>query len=222
LLTTPLIARAQQYLCANLISLYGSTEANIVATAPCAVTPDGAVGYVTPDTAIEIVDADDAKLPAGTEGIIRIGGDYTVAGYVGDAEESRSAFRDGWFYPGDIGMITPEDMLIVTGRTKNVINAGGDKMTPERIEAAIAGCGGLDEAGVVGIVNAGGIEEVWAAVVSRQSIDQEMLAASCRAKLPAGFVPRGFISLPELPKNQAGKLDRQKLSELIKVGARSL
>ena len=104
-LSRSLSERVRARMCANLYSTYGSTETGGVAVAPAHAIADvpGAVGFVTPGAAVEIVDEGGKALPAGREGSVRIRTAQTVTGYVGNPAEAETAFRDGWFYPGDIG-----------------------------------------------------------------------------------------------------------------------
>src|SRR5215468_5426571 len=107
-------------MCSNLVCSYGSTEVGTVASAPAHLIADipGAVGHVTPGVSIEIVDQSGQMLPAGKEGFVRIRSPHSVKGYVGNPEGSRTAFRDGCFYPGDIGYLTHDRMLVISGREK--------------------------------------------------------------------------------------------------------
>src|SRR5579859_185338 len=108
LLPSSLLARVRPRLCSHLVTGYGSTETAMSATAPAhriAHIP-GAAGYVTPGMRIEIVDESDRPLPAGTEGMIRIASQFGIDCYLDDPVESAQVFRDGWFYPGDLGALT--------------------------------------------------------------------------------------------------------------------
>jgi acyl-CoA synthetase (AMP-forming)/AMP-acid ligase II len=216
-LSKALSDRVRARLCANLVSAYGSTETNMVATAPAWVTAEipGAVGYLTPGMIVEAVDGADRPLPLRSEGIIRIRGPYNVAGYVDAPDETASAFRDGWFYPGDIGSLTGDHMLIVSGRQKTVMNIGGDKVSPEIIEATLMAFAGVDRAGVLSVTNAFGIEEVWAAIASQGGVNEGRLRAFCQGLLPPAFVPRRFVGLGEIPVNEMGKVDRRRLAEVL-------
>lgn len=205
--------RAREKLSPNIISVYGSTESTIVATSRVehiAGRP-GAVGYVTSDVRVEAVDEQGRPVRRGEEGLIRVRGPYNVEGYLGDSAASAKAFRDGWFYPGDIGCIAEDGLLVISGRQKNVINVGGDKIRPEVIEDAIVAFGGFEEVGVFAVPNHFGIEEVWAAVVSRSEIDEAELRAHCARRLLPMFVPARVIRIDELPRNEMGKLDRQRM-----------
>jgi acyl-CoA synthetase (AMP-forming)/AMP-acid ligase II len=216
LLSKSLSERVRLRMCSNLVAAYGSTETNMVATAPAYITAQtpGAVGYLTPGMAVETVDDADQPLPLGKEGLIRIRGPYNVQEYVGDPEESARAFRNGWFYPGDIGSLTRSTLLIITGRQKTVMNIGGDKVRPELIENVLTSFEGVDEAGAFGFINDYGIEEIWAVIVSTGGVNEVQLHSHCQKRLPANFVPRRFIRAGAMPKNEMGKIDRRRLPEL--------
>jgi long-chain acyl-CoA synthetase len=217
LLSKLLSERVRSRMCANLVSLYGATEVNMVATAPGFVTAEvpGAVGFLTPGMMVEAVDASDRPVPVGSEGLIRILGPYNIKGYVGAPGETAAAFRDGWFYPGDIGSVTPDNMLIITGREKTVMNIGGDKVSPEMIESTLMAFPGVDRAGVLSVVNGVGIEEIWAALASREGVNEAQLRVFCQGLLPPAFMPRRFVRFDEIPMNEMGKVDRRRLAERL-------
>jgi acyl-CoA synthetase (AMP-forming)/AMP-acid ligase II len=216
LLLKPLSERVRARMCASLISAYGSTETHMVATAPSHLTAEvpGAVGYLTPGLIVEAVDATHRPLPPGDDGLIRIFGPYNVKAYIGASGETAAAFRDGWFYPGDIGSVTRDNMLIITGRQKTIMNIGGDKVSPEMIESTLMAFPGVDRAGVLSVVNDVGIEEIWAALASRD-VNEAQLRALCQGLLPPAFMPRRFIRIDEIPTNEMGKIDRRRLAERL-------
>ncbi len=217
LMPRALSERVRARLCSSLIACYGSTEANIVATAPAHAIVDtlGAVGFVTPGVTVGIADRSGNALPAGQEGLVRIRGPFTVEGYRGDAQGG--AFRDGWFYPGDIGRLTPERLLVLSGREQAVLNLGGDKVSPERIEQALASCPGVQQVAAFAVSNAAGIEELAVAVVAA-SFDAEALRRHCARELPPAFVPGRFIRIADIPRNDMGKIDRRRLAEELAKG----
>jgi acyl-CoA synthetase (AMP-forming)/AMP-acid ligase II len=215
LLPRSLSERLRARLCSNLIACYGSTEANIVATAPAHAIADiaGAVGYITPGVTVSIVDRFGRALPAGQEGLVRISGPFTVEGYRGDP--GGDAFRDGWFYPGDIGRLTAERLLVLSGRDKAVLNLGGDKVSPERIEQALASCPGVQQAAACAVPNASGVEELVVAVVAAD-FNANGLRAHCERTLPAALVPARFLQVTDIPRNDMSKIDRRRLEELVR------
>ena len=216
LLARSLSERVRARICSNLIACYGSTEANIVATAPAHAIADiaGAVGTITPGVTVGIVDRSGNPVPAGTEGLVRISGRFTVGGYRGDPEGSRNAFQDGWFYPGDIGRLTADRLLVLSGREKAVLNLGGDKVSPERIEQVLASFAGVQQAAAFGLSNAAGIEELAVAVVTAH-FDADALRSHCERELPPAFVPTHFVRVADIPRNDMGKIDRRRIAQLV-------
>ena len=215
LMSRALAERVRSRLCSNLICNYGSTETNTVASAPShALRVPGAVGYVAPDAAIEVVDADGKALIAGKEGTVRIRCEVATQGYLGDLQESEKLFRDGWFYPGDVGMLTTDGMLIISGRSISVLNLGGDKVNPERIEEVLTSFPGINRAAAFTTANTKGVDELYAAVVT-DAFAERPLRAHCQRHLPPEHVPVHFLLTAELPLNQMGKIDRSRLAQLL-------
>ncbi len=217
LLPRQLVERVQPRLCSHLIAGYGSTETAISATAPAHRIAHiaGAAGYVTPGIRIEIVDEADRPLPAGTEGIVRVASEFGIDRYIDDPAESAKVFRGGWFYPGDLGALTADNLLIISGRQNDVLNAGGGKMAAERVEAALLSFKGVKEAAVFMATSQLGVEEVWAGIVCDEKLDAERLRAHCQPLMPHVFVPTHVITLDSLPVNAMGKIDRPRLKSTL-------
>ena len=92
----------------------------------------------------------------------------SVDGYLDDFAQSETSFRDGYFDTGDIGYVTPDKMLVITGRKKEVLNLGGDKVSPRLIEDALTAFDGVHEAMALSVPNDMGIDEVWALIVHQE------------------------------------------------------
>ncbi len=209
-LAAPLSDRVRARMCAHVVSGYGATEGNPVAGAYVHQIAHikGAVGYVTPGMIVQAVDDAGAVQKPGAEGYIRFRGDKCVGGYFGNPPGWEQFFRDGWFYPGDIGAVTADGVLIISGRSKNIIDLGGDKISPEAIEAVLMAYPGVIHAVAYGRANSLGIEEVWAAVEARASVDAEAIRAHCAQRLRREMVPIRVIQVAEMPRNTGGKIDR--------------
>jgi acyl-coenzyme A synthetase/AMP-(fatty) acid ligase len=218
LLSKSLSERVRASICSHLVACYGSTEASMTATAPAHAIGHirGGVGYVTPGISIDIVDEADKNRPIGSEGIVRIRSAFGVTEYLGNPAESSKAFRDGWYYPGDIGALTADNVLIISGRQSTVLNIGGDKIAPETIEETLLAFDGVEQAGVFSVRNDLGIETVWAAIVTEKKVEMEALTAHCRERLPAFAVPAYIAVTGMLPRNAMGKIDRTRLPEVVK------
>jgi acyl-CoA synthetase (AMP-forming)/AMP-acid ligase II len=219
LLSSSLAEKVRSRMCSNVLSSYGSTEASVIASAPAHALANvpGAVGYLLPEISLEIVDEFGNPLPAGAEGTVRVRSPYNVTGYVGDPLESRSAFRDGWFYPGDVARLTRHGLLVISGRQKTIVNLGGEKVKPELVEEVITSFDGVERAGVFGVTNDLGVEELWSLVVPRAAWNEAGLRSHCEGRLPSSLIPVRFIVVDALPLNPMGKVERHRLLELAKV-----
>jgi acyl-CoA synthetase (AMP-forming)/AMP-acid ligase II len=169
-----------------------------------------------PGVTVEIVDDDNVPLPPGKEGILRISSETGVNEYLGDPEETARAFRDGWFYPGDIGYLTADNMLVISGRAKSIINIGGEKINPEKVEEILSAHSSVHQVAVTPVPGEGGLDELCALIVPRSALVTHVLQEFCREKLPRKLVPSRFIAVSELPRNEMGKIERFKLPDLVR------
>ncbi len=198
----------------QLISHLGATEVGRIASAPLEQihARPGAAGHLLPGVVMQSVDAQDRPLPPGEAGILRVRTNAMVQGYLGADAATGSAFRDGWFYPGDTGHIAPDGMVILGGRVSELINCGGDKIDPVILEAALCRLPQVTDAAAFGVPDAHGITRLWAAITATTTIDQSTLAACCAQALP-GLRPRAILQVPRMPRNDNGKIIKALLVE---------
>ncbi|MEP7330102.1 MAG: fatty acid--CoA ligase family protein, partial [Betaproteobacteria bacterium] len=216
-LPLPLYERAVRQLCPNIICAYGATETGRISTAPMTalVAHPGAVGYTNPGVDAEAVDRSGAPLPAGAEGTLRIRSDLCVSSYFGNDALSANVFRDGWVYTNDIATVGADGLITMTGRSGDVINKGGTKVSPAAIEAVLLTYPGITQAAAFGAPDAVGLTQIWSAVVSNVPVERDRLRAFCVERL--GYTaPIGFIVTDMLPRTDTGKVRRE---ELVKVAS---
>jgi acyl-CoA synthetase (AMP-forming)/AMP-acid ligase II len=219
LLSQALSRRVRMRMCSHLVSVYGSTEAATTASAPAHEldrTP-GAVGYIIPGVRAQIVDHHGVVQPPDSEGLLRIRSEVAVDHYLGEPSDSGRVFRDGWFQPGDFASLDTQGLLTITGRDKNVLSIGGDKISPEVVEAAVAAFPGIAEVAVTSLPNAVGNHEIIAIIVGNGEIDLEALGRHCAVRLSPQFVPANFAVTDRLPRNDMGKIDRPQLAERLRA-----
>jgi acyl-coenzyme A synthetase/AMP-(fatty) acid ligase len=206
---------ARQRLCANIISVYGAVEAGAIASAPKPALYDrpGAVGYVLPGVEVQAVDDNDVPVPAGTEGVLRVRSGTCAKAYVGDAAVSANVFKGGWFYPGDVGAVSRDGLLTLGDRASDVINNGGNKVSPQVIEDVLLAMESIRDAAAFGVPDAMGVTQIWAAIVANGTVDQAALPALLRERLKEK-APTSFMQLRELPRNAAGKILRDELKKM--------
>jgi 2,3-dihydroxybenzoate-AMP ligase len=211
--------RALERLATELIDMYGSNEAGFIASTGASQT-DG-ISTIWPGVRVEIVDDRDTPLPRGRAGRIRVRTPDMVDGYIGDPEATRRMFRDGWFYPGDLGILQGAHGLRILGRGDDLLNLGGRKFPPEALERAIMESMTLRDVGACSVPNAEGIEQLLIGMVDPPADDRELLERLQRALQPFPTGPFRAARLAEIPRNPNGKIRRDRLRSAILDALRS-
>ena len=210
----PLRQAALDRLATQVTELYGSNEVGIVAI----TRESGADGYgvISPDAIAEVVDDQDRPVPDGTPGLIRVRTASAFEGYLNDPGMNRRMLRDGWFYPGDTGLLDGR-RLKVLGRADDQINIGGLKYPLTQLEerAQRAGGTGLKDIGIVAIAGASGIKELHVALATDGSDDRAVLDRVIAQLRPVVSGDLHFIRLAQIPRNEVGKIDRIKLEQAV-------
>jgi acyl-CoA synthetase (AMP-forming)/AMP-acid ligase II len=217
-LSRQLSDRLRSRICSHLVAAYGSTEASMSATAHAHEIAEipRAVGFVAPDVTVEITDGAGATLSPDREGYVRLKSKFAVEHYFDNPEESGKVFRDGWFYPGDIGRLTADGLLVISGREQSMLNLGGDKISPEAIELILSQFNGVIEAAVFATPNEYGNNEIQAAIVVEGAFDEQAFKSYCDARISRQIAPTRIYFVESLPHNDMGKLDRNRLHDWIK------
>src|SRR5207248_6343644 len=167
---------------APVLEAYGMTEAaHQMASNPLppAERKPGSVGRGT-DVRISIMDTSGRHLPAGERGEVVIKGPNVIRGYENNPDANASSFTDGWFRTGDQGVLDANGYLTLVGRLKELINRGGEKISPREIDEALLTHPAVAEAVCFGVPDTKYGEEVAAAVVLRREASVADLLAHCR------------------------------------------
>ncbi len=143
-LTAELAAAAKSQLTPNIFHFLTSTEGGPLALTRIEGPEDLKSHVLFPDADVQIVDGAGQPLPPGNVGVIRVRPVEGLTGYLDDEDASRQFFRDGYFYPGDLGEIRPDGRLVLHGRTTSTINLGGEKRPVELLEQRLQDSLGLD------------------------------------------------------------------------------
>jgi acyl-coenzyme A synthetase/AMP-(fatty) acid ligase len=203
--------KALARLATDICDMYGSNEIGFVSSARSAGEP----GAVWPGVRVEIVDEQDRPLSLGQMGRIRIGTDGMVDGYLDDPEATRRMFRDGWFYPGDLGILHGPRLLQVVGRADDLLNIGWNKIMPETVEALVLGVAEVADAGVCSLRNADGIEEICIALSGVRIGDRELAERLDRALRRFQLGKVHVLKLSGIPRNAGGKIERNLLKSVV-------
>ena len=214
----PVMRQMEEVFGAPLVESYGMTEAaHQMASNPLAgPRKPGLVGLAAgPEVAI--MGDDGTILPQRDIGEVVIRGPNVTPGYEANPEANAKAFHQGWFRTGDQGMLDEDGFLMLTGRLKELINRGGEKVSPLEVDGILSDHPAVAQALCFAIPHAKLGEEVGAAVVLREGMElTERELRDFAAKHLADFkVPRKVVFLPEIPKGATGKLMRIGLAEKL-------
>jgi len=200
----------------RVLSTYGASETGRIAIAPIELLrrAPGCSGWFVPWVEAQALGDDGRALAPGERGTLRFRGIGFAEGYHDDQEASAKAFRDGWFYPGDAGRIDRRGLLFVDARVDDLINLGGAKIAPSAIEQVLETHPAVVEAVAFAVKAANGADRLYAAVVTREPVEEKALVAHCKAKL-GSMSPARVFNLPSLPRNENGKLMRRELAKRV-------
>lgn len=200
-----------------VLETYGMTEATSqIAANPFELRKIGSVGRAA-GPEIAIMDETGRPLASGERGEIMLRGPNMSRGYYNDEAATQAAFRNGWFRTGDLGYLDADDYLFIVGRIKDIINRGGQKISPLEVEEVLLAHPAVLEAGVFAVPHAKLGENVAAVVVLRPDSEatSDQLRQFARKRLAAYKVPSLIRSVAALPKGASGKVKRNALAELI-------
>lgn len=211
-----LLDKAFTKLRVEIYSSYGSTEVGPVANLQHTPKTDkhDAVGYVYPWVELEIVQ-DNAPLKIGQEGLIRIRSAYMSDHYHEDQKSTNRSYKDGWFYPGDLGRLTGDRLLHVTGRVSEVINIGGLKISPHKIEEFVRTLPQIRDVAAFSNTSESGLDQVALAVVTSGPIDFTELHQKCVERFGSVAAPVRVFHVTNIPRTETGKIQRARLKALL-------
>jgi len=197
---------------APLIEAYGMTEAaHQMASNPLPPSErvPGTVG-IAAGPEVAIMDEQGMLLPAGQMGEIVIRGENVMHGYENNPGANSEAFTNGWFRTGDQGLKSADGYVTITGRLKEIINRGGEKISPREVDEALMDHPAILQVVTFAVPHVRLGEDVAAAVVLREgaSLSEKELREFAARRLADFKVPRTVLFLPEIPKGATGKLQR--------------
>jgi acyl-CoA synthetase (AMP-forming)/AMP-acid ligase II len=214
------MAELEGRLGAPVLEAYGMTEAaHQVASNPLppAARQAGTVGQGT-GVDIGIVDGAGRHLPTGQPGEVVVRGPNVIDGYEGNPEANATSFIDGWFRTGDQGVVDAEGYLRLTGRLKELINRGGEKIAPAEIDEVLLAHPAVTEAVSFGVAHPTWGEEVAAAVVLAQPVSEAEIVKWCRDRLADFKCPKTVHVVEAIPRTATGKVQRLSVAAWLAGG----
>lgn len=204
-----------------VLEAYGMTEASHQMASnplPPRVRKFGTVGTAT-GIRIAIMNDSGELVPAGGKGEVVLQGSSVIQAYENNPEANAKSFTNGWFRTGDEGVLDEEGYLRLTGRIKELINRGGEKIAPREIDDVLLTHPAVAEAVCFGIPHPTWGEEVAAAVVLREPATEAELMAYCRERLADFKCPKKYFLVKSIPRTATGKVQRLNVAAEL-TGAR--
>jgi acyl-CoA synthetase (AMP-forming)/AMP-acid ligase II len=162
---------------------------------------------------ISIMDAEGLHLPPGQRGEVVIQGPNVITGYENNPEANAESFVDGWFRTGDQGYLDENGYLILVARLKELINRGGEKVSPREVDEVLLAHPAIAEAVCFGVPHRTWGEEVAAAVVLREPATEADLLAYCKERLADFKRPKQIHITEAIPRTATGKIQRRVVAQ---------
>jgi fatty-acyl-CoA synthase len=181
-----------------------------------AVSRRGSIGFPNFYIEAKIVAGDGRACGPDEVGELWLRSEVVTPGYWNNPEATAAAITDGWFHTGDMVKQDAEGFTWVMDRKKNMYISGGENVYPAEVEAALVSHGAVKEAAVIGVPHPkwGETGHAFLVLEPGQALDQEAVTAFCLDRLAKFKIPKHITFVPELPRNDAGKIDRLALREL--------
>lgn len=211
-----LLHEVETLLSTSVIEIYGMTEsAGVICSNPLAADAQrqGSVG-LPQRCEVRILGADGKSLETGARGEVAVRGESIMRGYEGDGAVSE--FSDGFLRTGDEGYLDADGYLYLCGRIKDIINRGGEKISPLEIDRVAEAHPAVKAAAAFALPHSTLGEEVGLAIIPDPGAryDESDLNAHLEANLSAHKLPRRIFYPKKLPRAAGGKLQRFRLARL--------
>ncbi|KAL1411738.1 hypothetical protein Q8F55_002704 [Vanrija albida] len=206
---------------ASLANGYGMTETNGIITCLSGadyIANPKSVGVPFPLTQVRIVHPEThAELPPNTVGLILVRGSNVMKGYLGDAEATAKALRDGWFDTGDLGSMTAEGWLSIGDRQKDMIIRGGENIASAEVEHALCEDQRVEHAAAVPVPDdvLGELVGVAVTLAPGATATPSDILAAAQPRLRHAARPAVVVILPTLPRNASGKVVKTDVRQVI-------
>jgi acyl-CoA synthetase (AMP-forming)/AMP-acid ligase II len=203
---------------APALEAYGMTEASHQMASNPMPPADRRAGTVGTGTGVRIgiMNEKGGMVASGSTGEVVIQGPSVINSYANNPEANASSFSNGWFRTGDQGVLDADGYLSLTGRLKEMINRGGEKIAPREIDEVLLQHPAVAEAVAFGSPHPRWGEEVVAAVVLRSEATEKELIAFARGRLADFKVPANVYIVQEIPRTATGKIQRRTVAASIK------
>ncbi|CAL0333267.1 unnamed protein product [Lupinus luteus] len=217
-LAPAILSRLEETFGAPVLEAYAMTEAShLMSSNPLPEDGVHKAGSVGKPVGQEMATLDETGrvLETGVTGEVCIRGENVTKGYKNNAEANTAAFQFGWFHTGDLGYFDSDGYLHLVGRIKELINRGGEKISPIEVDAVLLAHPDIAQAVAFGVPDAKYGEEINCAIIPREgsNIDEEEVLRFSKKNLASFKVPKKVYITDSLPKTATGKILRRLVAE---------
>ncbi|MEH2412931.1 acyl--CoA ligase [Nostoc sp.] len=215
-----IIEQLEATLNAPVVESYSMTEASHLMTTnplPPKVRKPGTVGYGF-GVEVGIMDSEGNLLSLLSLGEVVVKAPNVIDGYENNPQANATAFVNGWFRTGDQGTVDADGYLRLTGRIKELINRGGEKISPLEVDDVLLRHPAVAEALAFAVPHKSLGEDIHAAVVLKAEAGEKELLTHCSTMLADFKVPKQVHILEQLPRGATGKLQRLAMAKLLNIG----
>jgi len=198
-------------LASDLSECYSTNEAGAI----CRMHADGA-GTIIAGVQLETVDDDDTPV-TGEPGKVRVKSASLVSGYLNNPEANLKMFRNGWFYPGDIGIIEDDGRLRIIGRADDLLNIRGIKYAPQALEEKLLTELPVRDICLSVLEDNEGVCKVWVVIVPKSADSMPYIQENIAALLPPLFGAVKLTTLNAIPRTTSGKIQRAVLNRELQA-----
>ena len=186
-----------------------------VSGSPALARAEGTLGYPQPGRRVAVVGEDGAPLPRGETGTLAVhrGDPGLMLGYLGEPEETAARYGGDWFLTGDAAHMEADGAIAYHGRKDDMMNAGGYRVSPVEVEAALLEHAQVREAAAAEVRVKAEASVIAAFYVGRTDLHEAALAVHMGERLARYKCPRLYVRVPELPRGANGKLLRRRLRD---------
>jgi acyl-coenzyme A synthetase/AMP-(fatty) acid ligase len=205
----------------NIYEAFGMTECStFISGAPDRPAPDGTLGFVQSGRRVALLDEAGRPAPKGVTGTISVHANDPglMLGYLDHPEETAARMRGNWFLTGDTGFMRDDGSIEYHGRTDDMMNAGGYRVSPIEVETALTDHAAITDAAAVEVSVKADTRVIAAFYVTNRALDEAEIKAHIETRLARYKTPRLFIHVPDLPRGANGKLQRRILRETYEAG----
>jgi len=197
----------------TLIESYGTNE-----TGPLANVTEEGWATPLPGVSFRIVGEYGGPLPAGSEGIVEVSSPGTVAGYLNDPAMTADRFRDGWFRPGDLGVLDESGRLRLAGRADDLLNVGGYKLSAVALDEYLRARPEFFDGAATTFHDTTGQSFLAIFVCPKSEIDETAIQTAVQEVVPeAGLRNVRIVRVQAIPRTSTGKVRRHELTNLLEA-----